>query len=166
MILGIHHVAISVPDMGRAKDFYCGVLGFEELSSMECDGGDPVFDAIIGLNRVSARMKMLDTGHGHIELWEYRTPKPEEKEPDHPPSDHGIAHFCLQVRDIGAEHARLSAAGMCFVGPPVYFGTMAAVYGRDPFGNIIEIFEVDVPTSLQINRISEDPEHAPRYSSR
>src|SRR5277367_5462045 len=147
MILGIHHVAISVPDMQRAMDFYCGVLGFEELSSMECDGDDPVFDAIIGLDRISAKMKMLDTGHGCIELWEYRNPEPGQKKPDYPPSDHGIAHFCLRVRDIGAEHSRLSAAGMSFVGPPVHFGTMAAVYGRDPFGNIIEIFEMDDPAA-------------------
>ena len=28
----LHHVAISVTDLGRAREFYAGVLGFEEIA--------------------------------------------------------------------------------------------------------------------------------------
>ena len=31
MILGVHHPAISVPDMARAIEFYCDKLGFEPV---------------------------------------------------------------------------------------------------------------------------------------
>ena len=50
--------------------------------------------------------------------------------------------MAIQVSDIEEEHRRLTAAGMCFVGPPVDFGDSSAVYGRDPFGNVIEIYEI------------------------
>ena len=29
MIIGVHHTALSVPDIGAAISFYCDVLGFE-----------------------------------------------------------------------------------------------------------------------------------------
>lgn len=57
LILGIHHVANSVPDLERAVAFYCGVLGFEEVMASETPGDSPQFDAIIGLKEVSARMR-------------------------------------------------------------------------------------------------------------
>ena len=57
------------------------------------------------------------------------------------PSDLGYPHFALEVKDVEAEHKRLSEAGMSFVGPPVDVGSQKAVYGRDPFGNIIELLE-------------------------
>jgi catechol 2,3-dioxygenase-like lactoylglutathione lyase family enzyme len=142
MILGIHHVALSVPDMRQATDFYCGVLGLAELWTLEYAGDAPAADAIVGLDAISATVKMLDAGGVQLELWEYRHPKPSLRNPDYPPADHGIAHFCLEVRDIAAEHARLSAAGMRFVGPLVEIDGSSAVYGRDPFGNIVELYEI------------------------
>lgn len=142
MIVGLHHVAISVPDMNKALAFYCGVLGFEEVMSGSVDGDSEIYDRIIGLRKVSTEMRMVKVGNAYIELFEYKNPKPHAKDKAYPPSDHGIAHFCLQVKDIKAEHARLSAAGMTFVGPPVDEQVYAAVYGRDPFGNIIEIYEI------------------------
>ena len=41
-----------------------------------------------------------------------------------------------------AEYDRLAAAGMEFAGPPVDFGTSSAIYGKDPFGNVIELYEI------------------------
>ncbi len=64
------------------------------------------------------------------------------------PADHGLAHFCLQVTDIEAEYERLRAAGMTFHAPPQQLGTSAAIYGRDPFGTIIELYEVGGPHGL------------------
>jgi catechol 2,3-dioxygenase-like lactoylglutathione lyase family enzyme len=76
-----------------------------------------------------------------VELWEYCYPAPAAFDPDYPPSNCGFTHFCLEVQGIAREHARLIAAGMTFVGEPVVMEGMTAVYGRDPFGNIIEIYE-------------------------
>ena len=35
MILGVHHPALAVPDIQKALDFYCGVLGFKEVMTAE-----------------------------------------------------------------------------------------------------------------------------------
>ena len=93
-------------------------------------------------------MAMMRAGNAHIELWEYTEPTPKDLRSR--PCDYGYPHFALEVKDIEAEHARLSAAGMSFVGPPVDFGESAAVYGSDPFGNVIEIYEIRNPERAQI----------------
>lgn len=141
MIVGLHHVAVSTPNLKAAIEFYGGVLGFELVQESGWDGDFPLADRAIGLEKSAAKMAMMKLGNAYIELWQYENPPPKPKAPNYPPSDHGIAHFCLQVRDIKAEYDRLTAAGMTFVGPPQDFDGSWAVYGRDPFGNIIEIYE-------------------------
>ena len=85
---------------------------------------------------------MLRLGQAHVELWEYRDP--EQVGDAAPPNALGYPHIAMSVVDIEAEHARLTEAGMTFVGPPVSLGTSKAVYGRDPFGNLIELYETDL----------------------
>ena len=65
-------------------------------------------------------------------------------DPNRPVCDQGITHICLQVTDIDAEYARLSAAGMRFhCAPQTAPGLCRATYGRDPDGNIVELIEPD-----------------------
>jgi len=149
MIVGIHHVAIGVPDLDRALDFYTGVLGFKAVQRGEWDRSHPLADRAVGLMDTSARMAMLKAPNAYLEVWEYRHPVPADLRSR--PCDLGYPHFCLQVRDIQAEYERLSAAGMTFVADaPVDFGTSSAVYGKDPFGNIIEIYEIRDPAIAQL----------------
>jgi glyoxylase I family protein len=143
MIVGIHHIAIGVPDFERGLEFYRDVLGFEVVQRTEFDGERPMVDRAIGLEAVTAKMVMLKAPNAHIELWEYSNPEPEERRSR--PCDFGYPHFALQVEGITEEYERLSAAGMKFVGPPVDFGESSAVYGEDPFGNVIEIYEIRSP---------------------
>ena len=70
----------------------------------------------------------------------YKT-KPEAQSFDYSPANHGIAHIALQVTNIHDEFARLSKSGMTFHQEPVDLETLC-IYGRDPFGNIIELYEV------------------------
>ena len=85
-----------------------------------------------------------------MELWEYSRPEPVDHRQR--PCDYGYPHFCLQVDGIEAEYGRLSAAGMEFAGPPVNFGGSSAIYGKDPFGNIIELYEIRDPDTAQLAR--------------
>ena len=141
MIVGIHHVAIAVDDFDRALDFYTRAFGFEVVQTGGWDRDAPLVDAAVGLERCAARMAMLKAPNAYIELWQYTHPAPEDKRAR--PCDLGYPHFALQVNDIATEFERLTAAGMTFVNDaPVEFGNSAAVYGKDPFGNIIEIYEV------------------------
>ncbi len=85
---------------------------------------------------------MLKAGNAYLELWEYIKPKPEAQSFNYSPANHGIAHIALQVTNIHDEFVRLSNAGMTFHQEPVDLGNSFAIYGRDPFGNIIELYEV------------------------
>ena len=39
MSLGVHHPALAVPDMHRARGFYCGVPGFRVVMEAEIPPG-------------------------------------------------------------------------------------------------------------------------------
>lgn len=149
MIVGIHHIAIGVPDLEAGLAFYRDALGFAEVERSAFSGRTPKVEAAIGISEPSAQMAMLRGGNAYIELWQYTTPPPADKTAN--PPDLGYPHFALEVKDIEAEHARLTAAGMTFVGPPVDFGESAAVYGRDPFGNVIEIYEIRNPARARLD---------------
>lgn len=149
MIVGLHHVAIGVPDFEAGLDFYCNVLGFEQVEATSFAGDNPKVEAAIGLTTPAAQMAMLRGGNAHIELWQYTEPTPRDRTAT--PADYGYAHIALEVTEIDQEYARLTAAGMQFVGPPVEFGDSAAVYGRDPFGNVIEIYEIRNPERPRID---------------
>ena len=157
MIRGVHHVAISTPDLDRLAAFYTDVVGFEPV--MEASWSDrPLVDRMIGLRGSAARQVMLRAGNAYLELFEYSSPAPRPADPARPPSDHGITHLCLDVVDIDAEYERLSANGMSFHSPPPTPEEMGgsprlrAIYARDPDGNIVELQEIidgDVPFALE-----------------
>jgi predicted enzyme related to lactoylglutathione lyase len=59
-----------------------------------------------------------------------------------PVCNHGITHFCFDVTDIEHEYERLTEIGMKFHCPSQDAGKgVGATYGRDPDGNVVEIFE-------------------------
>ena len=149
MIHGIHHIAIGVPDFDRGLAFYRDLLGFEVVQEMQLENFE-AGDRAVGLKGIKARMAMLRTSNTHIELWQYAHPQPRDTSAL--PSDYGYVHFALQVSDIRAEYDRLSAAGMAFVGEPVDFGRSSAIYGKDPFGNVIELYEIRDPSISQIRK--------------
>tara|TARA_B100000686_G_scaffold349648_1_gene443547 strand:+ start:229 stop:675 length:447 start_codon:yes stop_codon:yes gene_type:complete len=148
MIIGIHHVAISVPNMDKAVAFYQETLGFQRVFGNSWNGDRPEADRVIGVTESHAKVVMLRTGNAYLELWEYDNPKPKSKGENYSPADHGFAHICLQVSDIQAEYDRLIEAGMTFHAPPVQLGESLAIYGRDPFGNILELYEPSADRSL------------------
>lgn len=150
MIVGIHHVAVGVPDFERGLAFYRDVLGLEVVQELAWERNFPLADKAIGLIETTARMAMLKAANAFIELWEYSHPEPADRRQR--PCDYGYPHFCLQVDGIQEEYDRLCAAGMRFVGPPVDFGETSAIYGKDPFGNVIELYEIRNPQIAQLAR--------------
>jgi glyoxylase I family protein len=150
MIVGMHHVAIGVPDFDKGLAFYRDLLGFEVVQESNFDRDNPQADRAIGLPKVAARMAMLKAPNAFIELWQYTNPPPDDRRGR--PCDYGYVHFALQVDGIDAEYARLKAGGMTFVGDPVDFGVASAIYGRDPFGNVIELYEIRDRRIAQLER--------------
>lgn len=142
-IHGLHHVAVGVPDLDAALDFYVAAFGCEPVFRSSIDGTRPEVDSVIGIAGVAADVAMVRLGAVHLELWEYHAPAPVDR--TSPPNGLGFPHVAVGVDDIGAEHARLRELGMTFVGDPVDLGSARAIYGRDPFGNIIELYQSDRP---------------------
>ena len=150
MIRGIHHVAISTPDLDRLTAFYAEVMGFEMVMKNEWRDR-AIIDRMLGLSGSAARQVMLKTGNAYLELFEYAAPTPRPADPARDPSWHGYTHFCIDVVDIDAEYERLSRNGMTFHAPPptvdeLGHARLRAIYARDPDGNIVELQEIIDPT--------------------
>lgn len=142
MINGVHHVAISTPDIQRLEYFY-RQIGFEKVVDLGWEKGSDVADKIADLKGSSAKVVMLRLANCFLELFEYMTPLPKPSEQNIPVCDHGITHLCLDVTDIDAEYGRLLELGMIFHCPPQDVGPgVRSTYGRDPDGNVVELLEV------------------------
>ena len=151
MIQGFHHVAISTPNLERACDFYCRLLGFEQVMTMSYERSGtprPHLQADDG----AARGAVVRAGYVHLEIVEYSYPVPNGIDPRRQVVDHGLAHLCFQVTDLEREYARLLDAGMVFHSTPMKGldeGSLF-VYGRDPDGNVIEFIEFGPVNSFPV----------------
>ena len=155
---GIHHVAVSVPDIDTARRFYIDLLGAREVSQAEWPEGTTFINEIVGLPDSSGRQFIARLGNAYIEVFEYLTPRAPAQEPNRPVNLFGYTHFCLQVEDIDAVYQRMLAAGIRFHAPPQHGGGpqrdgarklgFKATYGRDFFGNVFEIIEVNEASAI------------------
>lgn len=142
MTVRLHHTGISTPDLDRLVSFYCALLGFNEVARSEWEPGFTPADDVLGLKDSAAEMVLLGLADTYLEVFEFRNPLPEPPKVERPVSEVGINHICLAVADVASEYQRLSAAGMRFHSPPRDIGDGPFVYGRDPDGNIVELWQV------------------------
>ena len=143
MIRALHHVALSTANLERLQAFYCGLLGFTELSRTTWKGDQPRIDLVMALPGTAATTVMLQLGATCVELFQFEVPaqpaQPIRADGDRPVHKHGITHLCFDVDDVEAEYQRLLAAGVRFHTPPQDLGSARATYGRDPDGNVFEL---------------------------
>ena len=157
-IQGVHHIAVAVPDLALARKFYIELLGAEEISALEWRAGNAMIDAIVGLRDSAAKQFIARLGNLYIEPFEYLAPLPAPQDPARGVHQYGYTHFCLQVDDIMAVHAKMVAAGIDFHTPPdpnhivtAPDGSRSgycATYGRDFFGNVFELIEIHANTQI------------------
>ena len=151
-IQGVHHIALSVPDIALARKFYIELLGAVEEVPPLIWRDNPFIDAAIGLPGSAAEQFMCRLGNTHFEVFEYHTPRSPPQEPDRGVHHFGYTHFALQVADIAATYEKLLAAGIrCQTPPPLHTITRhadgsksgyCAIYCRDFFGNVFELIEI------------------------
>ena len=141
-INGVHHVALSVPDLDKAREFYVEILGFEEGAGGSWQQGTAMTDRMMRLENTSGRILFVRAGNIFLEFFEFATPRPAPLDQDRPVCNYGYTHIALDVTDLAAIHARLAAAGMDFHTAPLNGYGVNATYGRDPFGNVIELQEI------------------------
>ena len=142
-IAGARHAGITVSDLDRSLEFYCGLLGLELLWRRLYE--EPEIKRIVGIPEASGievAMLRVPGSDLDVELLQYHgcnSPSGSS-----PPSHYGTGHFCVFVRNIEACHAELAAQGVRFrsEGPvemlegPNTGGK--SLYGIDPDGYIIE----------------------------
>lgn len=149
MILGVHHPALAVPDMQKALDFYCGVIGFELVMQADIPSGIAPMNEAFGVPDAGCKVRMVRKGNSCIELFEFNAP--EDGDARRPVNRAGITHFALVTDDPEKDFEHLSANGVTF-NTPLFGGAPARfAYGRDPFGNVIELLEhaAGSPTGLR-----------------
>ncbi|MFT4149841.1 MAG: VOC family protein [Paracoccaceae bacterium] len=146
MILGVHHAAISTPDIDRLIGFYTGLLGFEVVHRQSWAADAETQNALLGARGSAAQLAMLRHRNCYLELFQFETPVPEPRSPHQRLFGHGLTHLCIAVQDMAAEHARLAAVGVIFHSSPLPRPTFNAVYGHDPDGNVVELLELYEPT--------------------
>ncbi len=118
-----HHVALYTANLARIRSFYTDVLGFA-LSG-----------AFPGRNIV-----FVDAGSTAIEIVENTTRTAMTGE-----ESRGWAHLALEVVDVDAAYAELSARGVLFHVSPKDFPEEAPsvriAFFRDPDGNELELVQ-------------------------
>ena len=145
-ILGVHHVAIVVPNLDQALQFYEGRLGFQSVQDGPIEPSQYA-ELHTQLEQPHAISKELKSGWGYVELWEYLSPVyGEPQDVNRPCNKFGFAHFSLAVDDCWQEYERLKDV-MRFHAEPVTHTVEAdnfavTTYGRDPFGNVIELWQI------------------------
>lgn len=116
----LHHVSITVTDLERARRFYDGVLGLDEIER-------PAFDFPGAWYRLGDRQLHLivhlptRTLRGTTEI------------------DSRDGHFALRVRSYRETRAHLEAAGVTFHDRPRNRTPWPQIYVSDPDGNLIEL---------------------------
>jgi catechol 2,3-dioxygenase-like lactoylglutathione lyase family enzyme len=155
MIIGIHHTAISTLDIERALRFYRDELGFEEITRGSWEKGTEFADKVADLKDTAVDWIMLRTANCYVELFHFRSPRPEAGDPNRPVNKPGYTHICLEVTGLMAMYEQLKANGMRFHCEPEDHGDMGciATYGRDPDGNVIELVEYNPGNIESLNSI-------------
>jgi catechol 2,3-dioxygenase-like lactoylglutathione lyase family enzyme len=139
MILGVHHPALAVPDMDKALEFYCAKLGFEQTMSADIPSGIAPMNDAFGIGDAGCKVRMLKKGNSFLELFEFNSQ--EDGDSDRPVNKTGITHFAMISDDPEGDYAMLKDAGVEF-NTPLFGGAPSRfAYGRDPFGNVIELLE-------------------------
>ena len=127
-INGLHHAAISTPDIERLMSWYRENFGFEEVSRAEWTTGSKAIDDLVGLENSAAKQGFLKCGNMMIEFFEYFSPSPTPMEDNRPVNNHGHTHICVDVTNIEEEYNRLLKNGVEFHAPPQDFGQVKATY--------------------------------------
>lgn len=137
--------------MQKALDFYCDKLGFECVMNAALPSGVPLFAEAFDLPDAGCKVAMLRRGNSCIELFEFSAEAGAGDEAERPVSRHGITHICLAADDYEQDYAMLKEAGVRFNTAPIGNAPGRWAYGRDPFGNVIELLEHDAasPSALR-----------------
>ena len=139
----VHHIGITVRDVGRTVEFWTAFLGVEARWRQTLTA--PYLGKVVGYPGVNIDAAIIDLPGGMVlEVLGYliddRTPNPPET------ANPGNVHICIEVDDIQAMWDRAVSCGATPVSPgPVKITHgpntgVRACYLRDPDGITFELF--------------------------
>ena len=140
----VHHVGITVRDVGRSVEFWSSFLGTEARWRQTLTA--PYLGTVVGYPGVHIDAAVIDLPGGTIlEILSYQV---DDKTPNPPETANpGNVHICIEVDDIDAMWERAVACGAQPISPgPVLIthGPNQGVRGcylRDPDGITFELFK-------------------------
>lgn len=143
---GLHHSAITVSNLDRAIDFYCGVLGLELAHEPTDMFSGEFVEQALRVPGAALRIAVVRAGEDRIELLEFATP-PSPVERPLPGNARGAVHLAFLVDDLDAKRAELEAKGVEFFAEAVTNGGGSLAgwrwsYFSDPDGVVLELVEV------------------------
>lgn len=136
----VNHSGISVSDIEKSLEFYCGVLGLELVMDFDVDRHAGL-DEVVGMTNAVGRVVMLAAGDSLVELWCYSHPLGRALPNDYSPSDKGVTHIALEVDDVDEMHKRVVTAGFRAKSTPLDLGIHKTCYVHGPDDEIIELLE-------------------------
>ena len=120
-ISSLHHVAVCVTDIERAKQFYGGVLGLKEMARPPFPFGGAWYEMPDGRQFHLIVHERPRTLRGTTEI------------------DLRDGHLALGVTDFDRAVAHLRAAGVACVVRPENVTPWKQAYVTDPDGNVVEL---------------------------
>jgi catechol 2,3-dioxygenase-like lactoylglutathione lyase family enzyme len=155
-LLNVDHVAITVPDVEAATDFYCSTFGAVELYRLgpfdarelpaAADGRDWTA-AHLNVPDARLRIVMLRIAPNlMLELFQYDRPADSRKEPPRN-CDVGGHHLAFQVESLENAVTALRDRGLKIMSGPIevpvtHRGLLRVQYFLDPWGNQLELVEI------------------------
>jgi catechol 2,3-dioxygenase-like lactoylglutathione lyase family enzyme len=155
-ILGVVHVNVNCSDLGRSLRFYRDLVGLSPLTHTCPEPQDGTGFGLPGRVRWDAWLLHDSRGLAApgVDLLEWKEPAPLGR-PVAQANHLGLFRLCLTAPDVDAMHARLEAAGVPCLSPPVRVPIDPAAglsvrffCSRDPDGTAIEFIEQPGPTRL------------------
>jgi catechol 2,3-dioxygenase-like lactoylglutathione lyase family enzyme len=145
-ITGPRHAGITVSDLDRSLEFYCGLLGLELLWRRLYE--EPAITQIVGVPEATAlEIAMLRVPESDVDVELIQYHGCESPSGSSPPSHPGTGHFCVFVTGIEELYEELLARGVSFRsdGPVEMTGGPNAggksLYSLDPDGYIFEFHQ-------------------------
>ena len=150
-IQGFSHVGVCVSDLEVSTRFYCDVLGFRELFTMEM--GDEVAATMEQAPGLRFTSRMLARPDVRIELLQWHEPTATGDGQRRAMTGLGFTHLCIRVDDVDELSAKAVAAGGA-----VHRETRSVLPGVGDAGADVGLMYLTDPDGTRIECMSGTPD--------
>ncbi|HEU0171457.1 MAG TPA: VOC family protein [Acidimicrobiales bacterium] len=153
-LLGFSHVGVCCSDLDRSTRFYCDVLGFRELFTVELG---PEVAATMEIDG-RFRSRMLARDDVRLELLHWLEPEAQGDGMRRPMDRLGVTHLCFRVDDVDDLGALVAAAEAA--GGAVHPATHSVQDGMGEGGAPVKTMYLTDPDGVRVEVMSGTPDLA------